>query len=102
MQRAKRFISTGELPSMHTLLIRAVMNHVAPIFGEQTFAGVVASSGKSVKAILSRLEDGARPIADLHTHMHIRQRESLPSKNQIEPYKASFEILVQEIVARNS
>jgi hypothetical protein len=83
------------------LLIRAIMNHVPPIFGAQTFAQVVASSGKSIKSVLSRLEDEARPIADLHTHMHIRQRESLPSKNQIEPYKASFEILLQEILAKN-
>jgi hypothetical protein len=83
------------------LIIRALMNHVPPIFGAQTFAQVVASSGKSVKAILGRLEDEARPIADLHTHMHIRQRESLPSRNQIDLYKPSFEILIQEIVAKS-
>ncbi|MGO8842965.1 MAG: hypothetical protein ACLQF1_18065 [Methyloceanibacter sp.] len=83
------------------LIIRALMNHVPPIFGAQTFAQVVAGSGKSVKAILGRLEDEARQIADLHTHMHIRQRELLPSRNQIEPYKASFEILIQEILAKS-
>jgi hypothetical protein len=37
------------------LIIRALMNHVPPIFGVQTFAQVVASSGKSVKAILGRV-----------------------------------------------
>lgn len=75
------------------LLIRAVMNHVPPIFGEKTFAHVVAKQGRSVKAVMSRLEDEARPIGDLHNHALIRSREPLPSKHQVEPYKASFEIL---------
>jgi hypothetical protein len=83
-----------------TLLIRAVMNHVPPIFGMETFAQVVAGSGKSLKAVLSRLQDESRPIADLHTHMLIRSRESLPTKNQVEPYKAGFEILIQEILTK--
>ena len=82
------------------LLIRAVLNHVPPIFGAQTFGQVVANSGKSVKTVLSSLEDEARPIADLHTHILIRARESLPTKNQVEPYKASFEILIHEILAK--
>jgi hypothetical protein len=84
-----------------TLLIRAVMNHVPPVFGAQTFSQVVATSGKSMKAVLARLEDEARPVADLHTHMLIRARESIPTKHQVEPYKAAFEILIQEILARS-
>lgn len=82
------------------LLIRAVMNHTPPIFGANSFREVVSQSGRSVKAILARLEDEARPIADLHTHMHIRKKEHIPSKNQIEPYKAPFEILISEVIAR--
>ena len=82
------------------LLIRAVMNHVPPIFGHNSFSQVVATSGRSVKAVLSHLEDQARPIADLHTHILIRKKEQLPSKHQIEPYKPSFEILIQEIIAK--
>jgi hypothetical protein len=81
------------------LLLRAVMNHVPPIFGAQTFAQVVAGSGKSIKAVLSRLEE-ARPIADLHTHILIRTREPLPTRHQVEPYKASFEILIHEILTK--
>ena len=56
------------------LLIRAVMNHVPPVFGCRTFAEVTAQSGKSLKAIFERLEDNARPIADLHTHALIRAK----------------------------
>jgi hypothetical protein len=82
------------------LLLRAAMNHVPPIFGVQTFAQVVAGSGKSLKAILTRLEDEARPIADLHAHILIRTRELLPTKHQVDLYKASFEILIHEILAK--
>jgi hypothetical protein len=82
------------------LLIRAIMNHVPPVFGEQTFAAVVAQSGRSVKPMLERLEREARPIADLHTHIQMRQRETLPTKNQVEPFKGSFELLLQEVIAR--
>lgn len=81
------------------LLIRAVMNHIPPIFGKQNFDQVVASSNRSVKAVLSRLEDEARPIADLHTHMLIRTKQFIPTKHQVEPCKAGFEILIQEIIA---
>jgi len=80
------------------LLIRAVMNHVPPICGAESFSQVVAQSGKSIKAMLTRLEE-ARPIADLHTHMQLRARESLPTKNQVD-FKASFEVLIQEVLAK--
>ncbi len=80
------------------LILRAIMNHIPPIFGATTFSQVVASSARSVKAILSRLEEEARPIADLHTHMMIRKIEQLPTRNQIEPYKSSMEILLFEVI----
>lgn len=80
------------------LLIRAVMNHVPPVFGHTTFAAVVANAGRSVKPMLERLEQEARPIADLHTHILLRKRESLPSRNQVEPYKGSFELLLREVM----
>jgi hypothetical protein len=82
------------------LLLRAIINHVPPVFGATTFSDVVAQSGRSVKAILARLNEDARPIADLHTHVVMRATEHLPTKNQIEPYKASFEVLIQEVLVR--
>ena len=80
------------------LLIRAVMNHIPPIFNATSFSQVVANSKRSIKSILSILEDGARPIADLHTHMMIRKMEPIPTINQVEPYKAAFELLLNEII----
>ncbi len=82
------------------LLIRAVLNHVPPVFGKERFSDVVGQSGRSIKAILKRLNEDARPIADLHTHILMRRKESLPSKSQIEPYKAAFEVLIQEIIVQ--
>ncbi len=82
------------------LLIRAVLNHVPPVFGKTNFNDVVGQAGRSVKAILQLLNQEARPIADLHTHILMREKESLPSKNQIEPYKAAFEVLIQEVIAK--
>ncbi|CAD0299442.1 hypothetical protein [Xanthomonas hortorum] len=81
------------------LLIRACINHVPTVFGVDTFSQVVAQSGRSIKAILTRLNDDARPIADLHTHLVMRRSEYLPTKNQLEPYKAAFEVLIQEVIA---
>lgn len=80
------------------LLLRAIINHVPSVFGANTFAEVVARAGRSVKTILARLNEDARPIADLHTQMLMRKTELLPTKNQLEPYKASFEVLMQEVL----
>lgn len=82
------------------LLIRAVMNHIPPIFNAEKFSQVVANLGRSIKAVLSHLESQARPIADLHTHCLIRSKEQVPTKHQIEPYKPSFEILIQEVIVK--
>ena len=82
------------------LLIRAVMNHVPPVFDCGTFGEVSAQAGRSLKAVFQRLEEGSRPIADLHTHAVIRKKEMLPTKHQVEPYKAGFELLIQEVIVR--
>jgi hypothetical protein len=92
------FASANYLAS--TLLIRAMLNHVPPILGHQTFQQVVSQSGKSVKELLRPLEDISRDVADLHTHSLIRQKECLPTKAQVEPFKANLEVLLHEIIAK--
>ena len=82
------------------LLLRATINHVPAAFGVETFGEVVSQSGRSIKAILGRLNEDARPIADLHTHLLMRRNEQLPTKNQLEPYKAAFEVLIQEVIVK--
>jgi hypothetical protein len=84
------------------LLLRATINHVPTAFGVEMFGEVVAQSSRSIKAILGRLNEDARPIADLHTHLLMRRNDQLPSKNQLEPYKAAFELLIQEVIVKLS
>lgn len=83
-----------------SLLIRAIINHVPPLFGQRKFSQVVANSGRSVRSILSQLEEGARDIGDLHSHEIIDGYSTPPTKNQIEPYKPPFEVLYREIERR--
>jgi hypothetical protein len=83
-----------------TLLIRALLNHIPPVFGQTTFLQVVSQSGRSVKEVLKPLEEISRDVADLHTHALIRHKETLPTKNQVEPFKANLEILLHEVIAR--
>jgi hypothetical protein len=79
------------------LILRALINHIPPIFGYETFAQVVSQSSRSLKEHFTLLDNGLRKVADSHTHTLIKKNESLPSKNQIEPYKPQLEFLLQEI-----
>ena len=83
-----------------TLLIRALLNHIPPVFGQIAFQQVVSQAGKSVKELLKPLEEISRDVADLHTHSLIRHKESLPTKSQVEPFKANLEVLLHEIIAK--
>jgi hypothetical protein len=82
-----------------SLPIRALINHVPPIFGHNTFEQVVSNAGRTVKALLRQLDESSRDIAELHTHALVRRKEPLPSRNQVEPHKPSVEVLLHEIIA---
>jgi hypothetical protein len=80
------------------LLIRALINHIPPIFGQERFDQVVSQSTRSRKEIFKPLDDIARDIGDLHTHDTIRHKEVLPTRRQLEPFKPNVEFLLQEII----
>ena len=82
------------------LVMRTVLNHVPPVFGQDTFEQVVANVGKSLKESFDHLEKGLRKIADFHTHRKIAVAESYPSVAQVEPFKPQFELLLQQVEAR--
>lgn len=84
------------------LLLRALLNHVPPIFGQTSFSQVVAQSSRSVKELLRPLEEIARDVADHHTHSLIRHKECLPTRSQIEPFKPNIEVLLQEVTVKVS
>lgn len=83
-----------------TLLMRAVLNYVPPLFAQESFPQVVAHIGRSLKDSFDHLEKGLRKIADFHTHRRIAATEFYPSPAQVEPFKPQFELLLQQVVVR--
>ncbi|MFP5483650.1 MAG: hypothetical protein ACLGGW_10290, partial [Gammaproteobacteria bacterium] len=82
------------------MLIRAILDHVPPIFGLSKFAEITnnyAGGGKSFRESMQHLESSSRKIADSYLHMHIRPKEVLPTKNQVE-FRADVDVLVGEVV----
>jgi hypothetical protein len=82
-----------------TLLMRAVLNYVPPLFGHETFPQVVANAGRSLKDNFAHLENGLRKIADYHTHRRINAVEFYPTAAQVEPFKPQFELLLHQVLA---
>ena len=57
------------------MLIRAILDHIPPIFNKSTFTEVANNYGtKSFKDIILPLEDTARKISDSYLHNTIRKR----------------------------
>jgi hypothetical protein len=81
------------------LLLRSLMNHVAPIFGVSTFAQVANnySCTKSFKESMQHLENSSRKIADAHAHTAIRKAEVLPTAAQVN-FSQDLDVLLGEVV----
>jgi len=80
------------------LLVRAVLDHVPPIFSLNTFAEVANNYGStSFKGSMSHLENSSRKIADSYLHTRIRSKESLPNKTQVN-FSNDIDVLLAEIV----
>ena len=80
-------------------LNRALMDHIPPLFGYNTFREVANnySANRSFKECMDRLENAARKIADQHLHTPIRDREALPSPVQVN-FSNEIDVLLAEIV----
>lgn len=66
------------------MLVRAILDHVPPIFSKRTFNEFASQYGKkSFKDQMHHLENGARKIADDHLHSPIRKKEILPTHLQV-------------------
>jgi hypothetical protein len=82
------------------MLTRALLDHVAPIFGTKSFAEVAnnyAGGSKSFKGTMQHLDTGARNIADGHLHGQIRKQETLPEAQQVD-FRSGLDALLAEIV----
>jgi hypothetical protein len=79
-------------------LTRAIVDHVSPIFGFETFAEVANNYGpKSFKESMQTLDTSSRKIADQHLHTKIRAAEVLPNATQVN-FSQPLDVLLAEIV----
>jgi hypothetical protein len=66
------------------MLVRAILDHVPPMFSATKFEGVRAQhGGASFKQQMDHLDQSSRKIADAFLHEHVRRREVLPTDTQV-------------------
>lgn len=84
-------------------LIRALLDHVPPIFEAKTFAEVANNypGGKSFGDAMKLLDGMARKIADGLLHTQIRNKESLPTRAQVD-FSSGVDVLLAEVVRKLS
>lgn len=81
-------------------LVRAILDHVPPIFTCASFAEVANNyngGGRSFREAMLHLQLTSRKIADAHLHSQIRSAESIPNKNQVE-FRSDIDVLLAEII----
>jgi hypothetical protein len=81
------------------MLVRAILDHVPPIFNVAKFSEVASNyqGSKSFKESMGHLQNSLRNIADHHLHVHVRKKEVLPTKTQVS-FQADLDVLLAEIV----
>jgi hypothetical protein len=79
------------------MLVRAIKDHVPPIFGAADFAEVFNNSAKSVKGNLEHLENSLKHIADGQLHLQVRRSEVLPNESQVD-FRRDLDVLLGEVV----
>lgn len=79
------------------MILRALIDHVPPIFGKTSFKEVANNYGsKSFQDSMKNLENSSRKIADSFLHTHIRKKEVLPNNTQID-FSNDLDVLLGEI-----
>lgn len=80
-------------------LLRAVLDHVPPIFGVLSFSQVANNynGGRSFNRAMKKLEVTSRNIADMYLHAQIRKAETLPNQTQVD-FSNDLDLLLAEIV----
>lgn len=81
------------------MLVRAILDHVPPIFNCSEFKKVANnySGGRSFKDCMQHLENSSRKIADGHLHRPIRAKEVLPNETRVN-FSNVLDVLLGEIV----
>jgi len=82
------------------MLLRAIMDHVPPIFACQNFDQVVSqTNGRSFQPQLNRLNSQAKDVANRFLHAQIGSAEGLPRLPQVD-FRSELDALLGEVVAR--
>jgi hypothetical protein len=89
---------TGQNYLSTAMLVRAILDHVPPIFGCVTFSEVAANygGGRSFKDAMESLNRFSRKIADRILHGAARRQESLPNATQVN-FSHALDLLLGEI-----
>ena len=79
-------------------LVRAVIDHVPPIFGLRTFIEVVNNyrASASLKRHMEHLQKSLRNVADAYLHETIRSREELPHFSQVD-FRSALDHVLGEV-----
>jgi hypothetical protein len=81
------------------MLVRAIVDHVPPVFGCTSFAEVANNyaGAYSFKKSMQNLNSSLRNIADAHLHVQIRRSESIPTAVQVN-FSADLDVLLAEVL----
>ncbi len=85
-----------------SILVRAIIDHVPPIFGVNSFSELAnnySDGTKSFKKAMQTLNNSLRNIADDHIHSQARSKEALPTTTQID-FTPELDFLLGEIIRR--
>lgn len=93
LNNAYKFKNYSSIP----MIVRAIIDHVPPIFSASKFKDLIAKYGsKSFKESMQHLDNSLRKIADSMMHSQIRNKEILPNHSQID-FRADLDVLLAEI-----
>lgn len=81
------------------MLVRAITDHVPPIFGHKTFTELANNyaGAKSFRGSMQHLNLSLRNIADAHLHVQVRSSEILPTGAQVD-FRADLDVLLAEVI----
>jgi site-specific recombinase XerC len=90
----------GNLHSV-ALLLRALIDHTAPVFGARTFKEFISSTSlpRSLKKNFELLDTTLRNIADLFLHDHISRRVLLPTELQVD-FRQAFDQYLGHLIGQ--
>lgn len=88
-----------ELHMATAMLVRAIADHVPPIFSAKNFSEVANNypAPRSFSEQMRQLDTSLRKIADMHLHQPVRKAEVLPLAPQVD-FRGAVDVLLSEVV----